>query len=388
MVKPQGHTLVVAALAGALGCATGCAQVLGLDSYGAAGDDAGADATVDAIATDATTDAAAADSGGGEADAVSSSDSAASSDGADAQGDDGATDAPELPDVPPYDASGCGAGAACAPAVPNGWTGPLVLWEGSGTAQSCATGFSPAFSGGSNAAMPSAQCTCNCGPPTGVTCSAPTLTFDKNCHNMKCGTASVPQGGCTDLTPFDSTCGASFGVNVGGSSPSGGSCAADASTSVPQWSWGALAVACSPSTLSGQSCGAGGQCVPAPSLPFEGHICMLQQGAGGCPDAGDYLIPHVYYGTGQDNRGCSACTCDSPTGVDCSGNAQVVLWATTDCDGGASQPASPSGCVMPAFRSQGATFTTTPANGGCSPIGGTPTGGVAPQNPVTICCTP
>jgi hypothetical protein len=388
MVKRQGHTLVVASLAAALACVTGCAQVLGLDSYGAATEDAGADATVDAIGTDATTDAGAAE--GGDADAVSSSDSAATPDGTDAQSADSATDTYETPDVAPYDAAGCGAGAACAPPVPNGWTGPLVLWEGSGTAQSCATGFAPAFSGGASVSMPPAQCTCNCGSPTGVTCGAPTLMFDKNCHNMKCGMVSVPQGACTNLAPFDSTCGATFGVNVGGSSASGGSCASDASASVPQWSWGSLAVACSPSTLPGVSCGTGGQCMPAPSSPFEGHICVLQQGAGGCP-AGDYSMPRVYYGTAQDTRGCSACSCGSPpTGVDCAGNAQVVLWETSDCDGGASQLVSPlpSGCVMPGFKMQGATFSTTPANGGCTPLGGQPTGSVAPQSPVTICCTP
>jgi hypothetical protein len=126
----------------------------------------------------------------------------------------------------------------------------------------------------------------------------------------------------------------------------------------------------------------------APPAPFEGHVCVLQQGTGGCP-GGEYVIPHVYYGTAQDTRGCSACTCGVPA-VACNANAQVVLWARSDCDGGESQAVSPlpSGCVAPSFKMQGATFTTTPTDAGCAPTGGQPIGGVAPQNPVTICCTP
>jgi hypothetical protein len=155
------------------------------------------------------------------------------------------------------------------------------------------------------------------------------------------------------------------------------------------WTWGSLAVACSPSALTGASCGAGGQCIPAPPASFEAHTCVLQPGTGGCSGAGFYSVQRTYYGGAQDTRGCSACTCNSTSGVDCNAGAQVVLWATSGCDGGASLPLSPlpAACSAPAFTVRGATFTTTPM-GSCTPVGGQATGSIVPQNPVTICCTP
>ncbi len=180
-----------------------------------------------------------------------------------------------------------------------------------------------------------------------------------------------------------------IGATLGGSTASGGSCAADASASVPPWGWGTLAVACTPTSLSGLGCGTGGQCVPAPPAPFASHVCVLGQDGGACP-AGDYSVAHVYYPSASDSRGCSPCSCASPTGVDCNTHAQVEIWPSQGCDAGAAQPVNglPSSCVAPAFKAQGATFASTPTAGSCAPLGGQPTGTVVGQNPVTICCTP
>jgi hypothetical protein len=361
----------MASLAAALVCAVGCAQVLGLDSYGAAGD-AGADATVDGVAPDGTIDAVTADN--------QPPPEAAGPDGADDSNDDAPLDAPG------FDAGldACAMGTTCAPPVPSGWTGPLVLWEGSGGAPQCGTGYDRVFEGGANQTMAGAQCSCACSL-TGATCSDPVLSAQKTCRGMSCGMTSLPQGACADLSAFSAMCTV---PSVSGSTATGGTCGADASMNVPSWGWGLLGVACAPSALPDAGCGPGGQCMPTPPSPFGASICVQQAGAVGCPGGG-YSTRHVFYGGASDTRGCSACTCGSLSGVDCNANAHVVVWATTGCDGGASLEISPlpSACSSPAFRPLGATFVTTPS-GGCTPVGGQPTGAIVPQNAMTICCTP
>ncbi len=392
-------------------CAAGCAQVLDLDAYGPArpdgGDDGtqaaegGADAAVDQLGADQTVDSPAADGaspfdagldGTLAGDAASGGDSDAGTEGGDALG---GQDGPPAEDAGDSSSdmgdSGCGPGAACAPPAPPGWTGPVVLWEGTGGAPGCAGGSAPAFSGGAKPPMQGAQCTCTCGPPTGAACGPVVLTFAKNCRNGgSCGTASVAQGSCTPLSAFDTGCGtANPAVTAGGSTASGGGCTPNASTSLPPWTWGSLALACEPSAGSGVACGTGvqGQCIAVPSQ-FEGHACVLQQGAVSCPGGG-YSVSHLYYTTANDSRTCSSCTCGSPTGVNCNANAQVEVWSTAGCNGGTPQPLSPipSGCVAPGFM-QGATFRTTPTGGSCAPAGGQPAGTITPEGATTICCTP
>jgi hypothetical protein len=396
-VKRRGLSLGIASVATALACAAGCSQVLGLDNYGGAGTDAGADATLDAPATsdsgtaETQTPGDSAGDRGTEADSAPASDSGAL-DVADVQSDTGAADGPQdalpLLDAPGFDSgAGCSGGLTCAPPVPVGWTGPVVLWEGSGSAPACGSGFNPVYDGGGSAPTTTATCSCTCGSPTGVTCSAPVLSFNakNNCHGMACGMVSLSEGACTDVGSAGASCGS---LSAGSSTASGGTCAADASTTVPPWSWGSLAEACKPSALSGPACGAGGQCMQLLPSPFEAHVCVLMQGTSGCPGGG-YDISRVYYGGAQDTRGCSSCSCGSPaTGVDCNANAQVVLWSSTGCDAGTTLvSALPSSCETPVFKTQGATFTTTPTGGTCTPVGGQATGGIVPQDPTTICCT-
>jgi hypothetical protein len=221
------------------------------------------------------------------------------------------------------------------------------------------------------------------------------LTFIKKCsQGGTCGTVSLAPGSCTNLNAYDTACsqgGQSLipAASVAGSTGTGGGCTPDASTNVPMWSWGTLALACPTSAPSGMACGATGQgqCVPAP-VPFEARACVLKQGATACPGAG-YSVALTYYANADDSRGCSACACGSPTGVDCDMNAHVELWETTGCDGGSTQALTPvpSGCVAPPVKMQGATFQSTPTGGSCPPNGGQPTGTITPQGPTTICCT-
>jgi hypothetical protein len=390
----------IGVLAAALVCTAGCAQMLGLDGYGAAGADGGgpdgsadtatADRTVDGQGGDqqspgdATVDGGADSAGGGDdtgttdapADTTSASDARDSSD----NGFDAGADA------------GCPVGTTCTPPVPNGWTGPLALWTGTSGAPTCGAGFAPVFDGGSPSKDP-AQCTCKCDNPTNVVCSAPKLTFTKmsGCRGATCGSSpSIPENACTSLTGAPTSgCGGAINVTVSGSTAGGGSCVPIGTSNVPPWTWTELAVACAPSAQSPMACGPGGQCTTTPAMPFNAYSCVIAQGSVGCPGGG-YSVQHVYATGAQDSRGCSSCTCPTPpTGVDCNANAQIDFWSSTGCDAGSSLPAVglPQSCLSPAFAPQGVTFSTTPSGGSCNPVGGTATGAVNPQGTVTICCT-
>jgi hypothetical protein len=138
------------------------------------------------------------------------------------------------------------------------------------------------------------------------------------------------------------------------------------------------------------TCAIGGQCVQVPA-PFQLRACILKQGMTNCP-AADYTVPHTYYGSAADMRGCTPCTCGTPGGTDCNGSAHLQLWSAADCDTSGTMSADlhplPANCTSPAPSAMaGATLTTTPVGGACPALGGQPSGMVAPQNTVTVCCT-
>jgi hypothetical protein len=382
--------------------ATGCAQVLGLDAYGPAGDDAaaGSDGSADSYAADHTVDAQSPgdapldQSEGGGDDVVVDDTGAADSQGTmdapgdTASGDDAADSSADVVDAG-FDSGGCGTGTICAPAVPGGWTGPVALWAGTATMPPCAAGFNPLFDGGSPSTAP-AQCTCTCSAPGGATCGAAQIRFTKNCH-QNCGSAQLAPGSCTNLDPFDTSCMQSMTMPVGftanGSTASGGTCNPNGSTSLPSV-WGGYAVACTPSSPATMGCGVGGLCTQIPASPFDYRPCIYRQSDTGCPGGG-YSVQHVYYDGVQEGRGCSGCMCGGASGVDCNSLGHVELWGTTDCtDAGiVDLTPLPSGCAAPT-GAHGATFTTTATGGTCPAVGGQPMGSVTGQNPITFCCTP
>jgi hypothetical protein len=431
-----------------LATGAGCAQVLGLDSYGPAPEDAGYDAPdatsmeggADASAggdgsadhegpaSDATVDAgdeafSGDDSGGdsgddlgedaGDTSGEDAGDGSAEDSGEDSGDGSSREDAPapdasdggpafdapaeatiptDASDAAPSQDGSCTGSATCAPTPPPGWTGPLSVWLGPGAAPPCAAGFHPVFDGGANPSAPSAECACSCGKPGGVSCGPVALSFAKHCSGG-CGSngASLAQGAaCLNIASYENGCpGGSgmIGVSASGSTASGGSCTPQSSTTLPAWAWGAGAVACAPASTSAAGCGAGEVCVPTSAPPFGSRPCILQQGSLACPP-GEYSLQSVYYGGVQDSRGCSTCSCGSVSGVDCNANAHVQV-----LDGCGGQVLAdihplPASCTSPGGSPNGATFTTTPSGGSCGADGGVAHGTVAQQNPVTICCIP
>ena len=128
------------------------------------------------------------------------------------------------------------------------------------------------------------------------------------------------------------TCGSSSDVQViGVDLASGGACAPRAVVDASAPAWGSVATVCAPRGESSAGCASDQVCLPAVGSPFEPTFCVLKAGSNACPSPFD--ARHVYYSGVSDGRGCSACGCGPPTGVDCNANAHATLWSKSSCKG-------------------------------------------------------
>jgi hypothetical protein len=95
-------------------------------------------------------------------------------------------------------------------------------------------------------------------------------------------------------------------------------------------SWGKYVVTCQ-GTAYGRCDDSGSSCVSAPDAKFR--LCLqsddvsAQLEAGTCPS--DYPERHMIYKNFNDQRSCTPCACDLPTGSDCS--AEVSTYADGAC---------------------------------------------------------
>jgi hypothetical protein len=364
---------------GSLAAAAGCAQALGLGDYreqSASGSDGALDGT---YSPETSPFDAQGDNGGNPNDSGTHMDVAK-------------TDATPLIDAPVFGPDApCTGSASCAPTAPSGWQGPLVIWEGTTGAPSCGGNFQGAFQGGTSLAASPAQCGCTCGTATGAACGPVTLQFATGGCATPCGASSggltVGSGPCTTTQSLTSTCGAGAEVTVTGSVGSGATCRPNASTTVPSWTWGMQAVACSPLWQSAAGgCSANELCVPSPPVPFETRYCISKAGNNSCP-SGPYSAGHLYYGGVADGRTCTTCTCSTPS-IDCNTNAHVALWGNPMCTMNMQADLTPLPASCTATSAHGIQFTTTPIVGSCTPTGGQATGAASEQSLTTFCCMP
>ena len=359
-------------LAVALVGAAGCAQALGLGDYGQLPEEAGAEPDATMITDSGDGGARASEGGDGAAD-VASSDA----------GDSGALDVA----MPMFESDACSGLNACAPAPPAGWQGPVALWQGTGTEPACSMFYLPAFQGGLSPSTAGAQCGCSCDSPTGSTCGPVSVDFASGCSTSSpCNTTMVAPGACVSAQSIINACGGGTGFTVSGSAASGGSCLSKASVTVPTPMWGTEAVACQPSGQSPVGCASGQVCIPVAAPPFGSSFCVEKAGNSSCPSG--FPTMHLYYGGFDDTRGCSPCSCGTPSGVDCNGG-QVTTWGNPNCSANqASAVAPPSSACTPTGGVKSIKFATSPDGGSCAPDGGQPTGTLAAQTVTTICCTP
>jgi hypothetical protein len=296
-------------------------------------------------------------------------------------------------------------GVVCVPPPPEGFQGPVAIFEGNGApAPACLSRYVPTYDGVDKPNAPAGTCTCQCTPPTaGLTCSGPiaNLFSDAAC-TVPCGTANqkVPtmnasaNGGCGDWN--QAGCGTGPYIRFTSPEIAGGSCTPAVAGPPPKATWSANVRLCGPAPDVTAACPSGKLPTAVTVLPYEpGNYCIVSRTANTCPTA--YPAKRTYFDpdTVDDTRACNACTCGSLKGT-CGGYAKTADTASS-CGGGEEDtPGLPASCFAPggnnkSFGYGGGTSSATtlpapPTNVSCEPSGGGPTGAFTPTAPLTVCC--
>lgn len=288
-----------------------------------------------------------------------------------------ATDAPSAPDVQIVQLPG-GGSCACLDTPPPDWRGPAALASGSGTAPPCGGDFTAdVLQAFADPDAPAAQCGCTCAA-SGVTCPS---TFPVNiygstgCGGNKCDTVTLSVGTCVNV---QANC--TFANGVGPAPSPQGTCTPQPTSTVPESGWKQATRACLlPAPPRQETCGAGELCVPLPKAPLETRPCIFRAGDVACP-GGLYSVKRLVYGDAKDDRACSTCTCGNIAGS-CPAMIRKECASSTPLDvttcGSIGDPTNIMLVSAP-----------VPTGVSCPPIGGTPTGGVTPTTPTTLCCVP
>ncbi len=302
-------------------------------------------------------------------------------------------DGDSLPDCADPD---CNAGFACMAPVPEGWLGPVALWQGTDVPPFTLcpdNGYQQGLGGGwAGIIADPAQCAdCMCSSPLGTSCATFSLSFG---NSGTCGGLTAP------TTLLANVC-QSFRLSLDARSvrwesapATGGACQSgtDGDSTVPPVRWSRYAAACY-NPRPGGGC-VMGSCLPRPAAPFASATCITQTGDLVCPYP--YTQRYLYYGGLLDNRSCSACSCASPSGAACSGSVilgsdgicssdRITLSTVGSCSDLGPDPTPPD---LPARQSRSAYYTGNVTNRGtCAPSGGAPVGSAEATNPITYCCT-
>ncbi|WP_157906388.1 hypothetical protein [Sorangium cellulosum] len=316
--------------------------------------------------------------GGGQTAAGSTTSSSSSSGGADggercSNGEDddgdGAVDCAD---------GDCG-GFACV-AVPEGWQGPGLLYQGPEAADvACPEGFSERVDvGGRDPLDTPATCSpCACGAPA-VECAMPAVTvYTRGACGGGSATLRVQTENCINIggdVEVGSYSGEVPDVDSATCAPSGGE------ATLPPPRFGIEGLVCAPGSDAG-GCEAGEACAPREiDAPFEQGVCVWRDGERSCPEG--FGERHVFASSMADNRGCTRCTCNAD-GVRCA--ATATLFGQSRCRGAGETVPFNGACVddpPPASVSIEVT-----GSGSCQPRGGDPSGEVEEGGDrITVCC--
>jgi hypothetical protein len=275
----------------------------------------------------------------------------------------------------------CDGGLACAPAVPAGWTGPVVL----ATSADCGSNWPSqveSLHGGSVTAGAVTCDGCKCSgvdagtcagtlqlwSATGCTGTPSTYSSDAGCQKAS---ASAQSGRLTSAPVL---------ATHGSCTPSGGGI-----PSQPAPVWTEDAFLCVPASDSG-AC-ASGLCVPTPGN-FTGP-CIYADATNepDCPATGYTAKQPPLYRSVTDTRNCN-CSCTTPA-EDCSGFRELVDLDSGTCNSSLADFNFDAGC-LPFNKSdfvQSVGFKAAATHGICQPQA-QPDGTVVPSGPVTVCCVP
>jgi hypothetical protein len=270
----------------------------------------------------------------------------------------------------------------CAPDAPTGWSGPVAIRDDLSTNSPACSGpyLNNSFKGGRQVNCPPHTCgACTCGAG-GIACSTPTI-FHWAANDPSCSGKQQPSlsaAGCNTIDGFYKT-----------DAPlpqAGATCSPQrAADNKPSPSYARTGLACSGATSGGGGCATGNKCLPVPTAPLEGKLCVFSPGDVPCP-GGYNANRRVYYKNITDGRTCTACTCDSPV---CAGR----LWrgqdftCPTDDGSGSSVPVTACthiGGILAEY------LAYVPLGASCTPSDSMEGGTCAPDaaTATTICCLP
>lgn len=279
-----------------------------------------------------------------------------------------------------------GATFGCEP-TQSGWTGPVAAYVGS-SPPSCGGVFTElVFSGKTNLSADDATCSaCTC-PPSG-SCGNADVSFVANAAGDPCvasaceqNVLTVPSSGactaavsCTTSAAVEAVFDATLGAGNAACAPS------QQSPTIPPAAWDDVVVCAQPAL--GAGCGANEGCVAVPPPPLSPKLCLVHADVMDCP-AGPYSQKTVAYGSTADDRGCTACSCGSPT---CSGT--LTVYDNIGCNTNFDTVALPLAACTNMGQKYSDFSASLAVSHACVPSMATPTGSFSGSAATTICCVP
>lgn len=291
--------------------------------------------------------------------------------------------------------------ATCAPLAPAGWArDPVLLWTGNELAAPPCPGSAPDLQQTGYEDLLSQGvcdvCTCSepaCVLPAGLTASSSTCSADgPDSVHTAIKTPAEWDGGCVSLAVIPYSAAKSMEIaesTVSACTPGTSPVAAK----VASPTWGKHVLTCQ-GTSFGRCDSQSSICAPTPDAQFR--LCVertslyAQPETDACPE--DYPERHMIYSNFEDQRSCTPCACDAPTGTECL--ALVSTYAGADCTSliGANALSTDGPYCMTNGLGKGlASMSASWVNntpGMCKPTGGDLTGEIVLTQPILFCCQP
>ena len=267
---------------------------------------------------------------------------------------------------------------ACTAALPEGWLGPMTVYQGASPAPPCPEDQIDGFNGFAGELVFSpAECACRCVGLVECSSDVPTADlFEDAACSASCASAPpLSANGCVPLAGVG-TCSAIAGITAsGGPQVIADACAPSQTVTKDTPAWTEVARGCVSLRPAG-GCSDAEVCAPSSA---ELPTCIAFMGDVECP-GGPYSERRVLYGPAmEDTRDCSECTCAAGCSFRIDGHD------TSDCTTAVPEMYPDGAC---AAATNPAALEYVPLGGGCATEPGTPTGTVTASKPATFCCMP
>jgi hypothetical protein len=225
-----------------------------------------------------------------------------------------------------------------------------------------------------------ATCGCSCSK-TDPNCAQGNLTItaggNMNCNNVTNQNNNPATAGCHMLSSVFSTFNQSISVKP--PAPSGGSCTANPTKTVPMATTQHQGRTCTYTGTMGSGCMNQDVCMPK-AAPFT--ACVAMAGMNACPMG--FPVQHLVGSMLSDTRDCSACTCTFNAGT-CGGT--TTFYTDNACTFNAQAFAADGACHLAANRTWRSYKYAPTTNASCTASAVNAIGGVTFADLRTVCCT-